>query len=599
MVKLTHRDYTVGWICGLEIEYTAARAMLDEEHEDLEQPEMDPNIYSFGQIGVHNVAIASLPAGITGIGPAAKVAMHMSHTFPSLRFGTLVGIGGGVPSSNNDIRLGDIVVSQPGPQNGGVVQYDFGKTIEEGRFVQTGVLNRPYTILLNALIKVQSNHGFERYGYVENLSNIPSVLQSKFSYPGEENDLLFEANYDHVKDSNKCINCNGEKLKKRSRRDTLRPHVFYGTIACGNQVMRHGETRDKIASQFGGLCFEMEAAGLMDDFPCIVIRGICAYADSHKDVQWEPYAAATAAAYAKELLNVIPKRAVTQTPSIPPSPVEACALWSQTVNVLHSSPMRPPSETSQKIAAALSSSSTESPRESLLVLNRQVLTSSNVALGRLVINPRDPWDNYKEIAAPTDDNIWISMEPQLRHIFEQSRGSPVYEKLLNVFASALNTADPLSAIGSAQEKTYLLSNSGDWFKTACGDHATREWLENNMKLGREIYMVVGIHVIGYSDHNMDLSSGARNEVLTFSEIIIAVQYRKVVFDWIRSRDVDNAFLEIGSNRWEPLVLTRSSETGDGAGEEDIVEATLKRTILAEDVEIQGDIYTVSGQVIML
>ena len=599
MVKLTHRDYTVGWICGLEIEYTAARAMLDEEHEDLEQPGKDPNIYSFGQIGVHNVVIASLPAGITGIGPAAKVAMHMSHTFPSLRFGTLVGIGGGVPSSENDIRLGDIVVSQPGTQNGGVVQYDFGKTIEEGCFIQTGVLNRPCTILLNALIKVQSNHGFERYGYVEHLSNIPSVLQPKFSYPGEDNDRLFEANYDHVKDSTKCINCSCEKLKKRSPRDTPRPHVFYGTIACGNLVMRHGKTRDKIASQFGGLCFEMEAAGLMDDFPCIVIRGICAYADSHKDEQWEPYAAATAAAYAKELLNVIPKKAVTQTPSIPPSVVEACALWSQTVNVLHSSSMQPPSETGQKIGAFLSSSSTDSPRESLLVLNRQVLTSSNVALGRLVINPRDPWDNYKEIAAPTDDNIGISMEPQLRHIFEQSRGSPAYERLLNVFASVLNTADPLSAIGSAQEKTYLLSNSGDWFKTACGERSTREWLENNIKLGRDIYMVVGIHVIGYSDHNTELSSRARIEAPAFSEIIVAVQYRKVIFDWFRSRDVDNAFLEIGSNRWEPLVLTRNSETGDGAGEEDIVEATLKRNILAEDIGVQGDIYTVSGQVIML
>jgi len=54
------------------------------------------------------------------------------------------------------------------------------------------------------------------------------------------------------------------------------------------------------------LCVEMEAAGLMDEFSCLVIRGICDYADSHKNKRWQPYAAATAAVYMKELLDVIP-----------------------------------------------------------------------------------------------------------------------------------------------------------------------------------------------------------------------------------------------------------------------------------------------------
>lgn len=76
-------------------------------------------------------------------------------------------------------------------------------------------------------------------------------------------------------------------------------------IASGNQVMKHGGTRDQLARELGILCFEMEAAGLMDNFPCLVVRGICDYADSHKNEQWQKYAAATAAAYAKELLSVI------------------------------------------------------------------------------------------------------------------------------------------------------------------------------------------------------------------------------------------------------------------------------------------------------
>ncbi|GKT67552.1 regulatory protein AfsR [Colletotrichum tofieldiae] len=71
--------------------------------------------------------------------------------------------------------------------------------------------------------------------------------------------------------------------------------------------MKDGQTRDRYSQELGGvLCFEMEAAGLMNNFPCIVIRGVCDYADAHKNKRWQPYAAATAAAYAKELLHVIP-----------------------------------------------------------------------------------------------------------------------------------------------------------------------------------------------------------------------------------------------------------------------------------------------------
>ena len=86
-----------------------------------------------------------------------------------------------------------------------------------------------------------------------------------------------------------------------------------GLIASGNQLMRDGKTRERLRGELQILCFETEAAGLMDDFPCLVIRGICDYADSHESKRWQPYAAATAAAYAKELLNVISATQVVQT----------------------------------------------------------------------------------------------------------------------------------------------------------------------------------------------------------------------------------------------------------------------------------------------
>ena len=114
-----------------------------------------------------------------------------------------------------------------------------------------------------------------------------------------------------------CESCNKESAVERQPRGNQDIMVHYGTIASGNLVMRDGTTRDIVSSEFGGvLCFEMEAAGLMNSFPCLVIRGICDYADSHKNKKWQAYAAGTAAAYAKEVLSIIPALEVSTIPTI-------------------------------------------------------------------------------------------------------------------------------------------------------------------------------------------------------------------------------------------------------------------------------------------
>jgi N-terminal domain on NACHT_NTPase and P-loop NTPases len=127
---------------------------------------------------------------------------------------------------------------------------------------------------------------------------------------------LYEAEYDHVGSGNTCSDCNKGKLAVRPSRISNDPQVHYGLIASGNQVMKHGGTRDRLARELGILCFEMEAAGLMDHFPCLVIRGICDYSDSHKSKQWQRYAAATATAYAKELLSRISARQIRRTATV-------------------------------------------------------------------------------------------------------------------------------------------------------------------------------------------------------------------------------------------------------------------------------------------
>jgi nucleoside phosphorylase len=294
----------------LSDEFTAAQEMLDEEHQDIPPNNKDSNIYTLGSIGSHNVVLACLPAGQMGTNSAVAVAIQMKTTFPAIRFGLMVGIGGGVPSKGADVRLGDIVVSQPVNGHGGVVQYDFGKSTPNG-FKRTGFLNAPPPVLLAAITKLRSNLDRGRSSLVPHLSRLSRL--PKFNRDQAGIDVLFEAEYNHVGEHS-CASCAAARRMRRNERANNAPMIHYGTIASGNQVMRDGVERDKISSEFGGvLCFEMEAAGLMNDFPCLVIRGICDYADSHKNKTWQPYAAGTAAAYTKELLGVIPAADATNT----------------------------------------------------------------------------------------------------------------------------------------------------------------------------------------------------------------------------------------------------------------------------------------------
>lgn len=303
--RILATDFTVGWVCALPVELAAARHLMDEEYEDLDQHPNDHNSYSYGRIGVHNVVAACLPAGQTGNDSAAVVAGQMRSSFPWLRFSVLVGIGGGVPSIENSIRLGDVVISQPTGTFGGVVQFDFGKTGPDGRLVRTGSLNAPSMILLNALNKMRANDmvGSSRLNHhLSKFSTLPI-----FAHPGPGNDALFNAQSQHIIGV-ACNECEKDEIMQRNPRETQDPALFFGNIASGNRIIEDAQMRDRISQDLGGiLCFETEAAALMNNVQCLVIRGICDYADAHKNIQWQPYAAATAAACATELLRVIPK----------------------------------------------------------------------------------------------------------------------------------------------------------------------------------------------------------------------------------------------------------------------------------------------------
>ncbi|KAH7173109.1 hypothetical protein DER46DRAFT_596919 [Fusarium sp. MPI-SDFR-AT-0072] len=235
----------------------------------------------------------------------------MMHSFPNVRIGLMVGIGGGVPSKKHDIRLGDIVVSAPRDGKSGVLQYDFGKSIQNRSFQRTGVLNQPPAVLRAAVNGLKAQYESEGHRYEEDINNILQKkprLRTKYSRPDLSSDRLHQSEVVHPADSDSsCVAACGSDLSKlilRSERtqDEDNPTIHYGIIASGNQLMKDASVRDKLAAEENILCFEMEAAGLMNHFPCLVIRGICDYSDSHKNKEWQGYAAMVAAAYAKDLL---------------------------------------------------------------------------------------------------------------------------------------------------------------------------------------------------------------------------------------------------------------------------------------------------------
>ncbi|KAF3070069.1 Ankyrin repeat domain-containing protein 50 [Trichoderma lentiforme] len=307
-------EYTVGWICAVTTEYVAAQAILDEKHAGPETvSQANQTDYTLGCIGKHNVVIATLPYGEYGTASAATVAADMSHNFPNIRIRLMAGIGGGAPSERNDIRLGDIVVSSPSNGTSGVVQYDYGRMTQGQPFEPTRFLDQPPTILRTAMTGLMAQYECEGHQLEETINIIleknPRLL-GKYSRPHESSDRLYCNTFVHPSndDSDCAKSCGDDSLIVRPTRTQENSSlvIHYGVIASANHLMKNAIIRDKMSSENDVLCFEMEAGGLMNNFPCLVIRGICDYSDSHENKEWQGYAAMAAAAYAKDLINRLP-----------------------------------------------------------------------------------------------------------------------------------------------------------------------------------------------------------------------------------------------------------------------------------------------------
>ncbi|KAJ4223009.1 hypothetical protein NW760_010697 [Fusarium oxysporum] len=305
------RGFEIAIICALTLEADAIEALFDHHWEDdgppFDKEPGDPNAYSTGVIGRFNVVLAHMP----GMGKvhAATVASNCGKSFPSIKLALVVGICGIVPfgPAKDEIILGDVIISN------GVIQYDFGRQLPE-RFSRKDTLlevpGRPNVEIRGVLAKLEGlRHRRQLNAKIEGyLAVLQSDPELHAEYPGAAKDRLFEASYRHTDDQRSCeqLGCNGE-LVSRSRLSAAdvptKPTIHFGLMASGDAVMKSGEDRNRIATAEGIIAFEMEGAGVWDSFPCIIIKGGCDYADSHKSKVWQRYAAATAAACAKAFLG--------------------------------------------------------------------------------------------------------------------------------------------------------------------------------------------------------------------------------------------------------------------------------------------------------
>ncbi|CVL03749.1 related to nucleoside phosphorylase [Fusarium mangiferae] len=292
-------EYTFGILCALAVELKAVPALFNQRHQYPPRAIGDNNQYALGEMARNMVVATSLPPGEYGTNAAASAVSDMMRSFTSIQFCLLVGIAGGAPSEDNGIRLGDVIVGLPTQTFPGVIQYDLGKENDGCEFEVTDVLQRPPRTLANATSKIRSDPDIELDALNPHLTSIVDSLPA-YGNPGQELDVL-----SHAACTRRTCKPDCTHLEQRLPRLTAEPMIHYGLVASGNRVVKDATLRDRLSRKYGVLCFEMEAAGVMNRADCLVIRGICDYSDAQKNKIWQNYAAAVAAAYTKLLLSAV------------------------------------------------------------------------------------------------------------------------------------------------------------------------------------------------------------------------------------------------------------------------------------------------------
>lgn len=325
-------DYKVAIVCALPGEKDAVDAALDyrvPRKDAIGGEPGDDNGYTFGTMVAYHVVVALLP----GIGntDATRAATNLSRSFRDIKLCLLVGVCAVVPVTVNDDGeitterlLGHIAISTD------ILDFDFGRQ-NEGEFApkyntkdQPGrsitKLRNFYADLKTKQTKLELQQCLQTH--LEQI--LGKVTMADSQHPGRDFDHAYESGYIHrhkpgeceacdkqppckkaTEKSCKSLQCSSDQLIERVRnRYNDRPEIHLGTVGVADLVMKSASSRDKLAKEKGVIAFEMESVGLWDEFPTVVVKGGCAYGDSHKNKKFQPYASATAAACAKAFLEL-------------------------------------------------------------------------------------------------------------------------------------------------------------------------------------------------------------------------------------------------------------------------------------------------------
>ncbi|PNS21671.1 hypothetical protein CAC42_1525 [Sphaceloma murrayae] len=344
-VPCKSNEVEIALFCALELEYDALHDLLERSwtNDDLQwtKNEGDTNAYSRGILGGHEVVIVHLP-GI-GVKDSTTAAVNLKRSFPKVRLAIVNGICGGVPMDQNggrQIFLGDVLIST------GLVQHDYGTLLDHGVTRADSLadaLARPGLELRSFLSLLQTTSAHKAL-----IRSVTSTLQSHVLIkPTPGTDQLYPAGYPHRHrlpgefceacegGNDSCsrareltcedVGCEWWFANPRSARCTSSdgitstPQVHFGRLGSGSAVIRSAVRRDEIAFRDGLIGFEMEGAGVWDVLPCLVVKSVCDYADSHKTKTWQKYCAAAAAAAVKALLErwtrTLQYQALTREPS--------------------------------------------------------------------------------------------------------------------------------------------------------------------------------------------------------------------------------------------------------------------------------------------
>jgi nucleoside phosphorylase len=330
------KSFRVAIVCALPREADAVTLLFDQFWDDERdlygRADGDTNTYITGRIGEHDIVLAVLPSMGTSSAAAATASLRSSYT--NVKLAILVGICGGVPRiSGFDVFLGDVIVSKA------IIQYDYGRQYPghfDVRNIVEDSLGRANKDIRSLLVVFETELMRERLQTEasKHLKHLQEAARKKprranYQCPGMKEDKLYPPEYTHrhqkgcsvcaggtdvfceIASKASCIEagCDPATLVTRERfedfigSEDFSPKIFIGRIGSGNTVMKSGKDRDRIAAAYDLAAFEMEGAGVWDEVPCIVVKGICDYADSHKNKVWQDFAAATAASVTKAILG--------------------------------------------------------------------------------------------------------------------------------------------------------------------------------------------------------------------------------------------------------------------------------------------------------